>query len=94
MQALNGRLLIDAPELQKDIEESGQTVESSIVSNRHITSGYVKLVSPEAMMHGIREGDTVYFPRYAANEFQPEGSDMFFSVHVNDIEFKEDGKDE
>jgi co-chaperonin GroES (HSP10) len=88
MQARHGRVLVSCPQIAEQIEEESYNVENAMAGGRKITTGTVILVSPEAKDEGLKKKQTVWFPRYAANEMKYKGK-LVFSVHEKDIEFVE-----
>lgn len=85
LRARNGRVLLKCEEIEEDTNEQGYSTEVALSSGRQIVKGVVVTADP---LIDITTGDSVYFPRYAANEFNYK-DELLFSVHSDDIEYVE-----
>lgn len=83
IKAVNNRVLVECPEIEEDTNEKGYTTEIALASGRQIVEGTVVTADPNT---DLKPNDTIYFPRYAANEFNYKGS-LLFSLDFDDVEY-------
>lgn len=89
LKPINERILVNAPSIEEEVNEKGYTTEAALSSGRSIVAGEIVALAKDIerdMNYGLKVGDTIYFPRYAANEVNYKDN-LYFSVSIRDVEF-------